>query len=40
MATYNGTPGADSIEVFIPYANPGTVNEMAYGYGGDDTISI
>jgi Ca2+-binding RTX toxin-like protein len=40
MATHNGTPGDDSIKVFIPYAAPGTVNEMAYGYEGNDTISI
>jgi Ca2+-binding RTX toxin-like protein len=40
MATYNGTPGDDSIEISIPYANPGTVSEMAYGYDGNDTISI
>ncbi|HRK94872.1 MAG TPA: calcium-binding protein [Rhodospirillales bacterium] len=40
MATYNGTPGNDAIEIFIPYANPGTVNETAFGYEGNDTISI
>jgi hypothetical protein len=40
MATYNGTPGDDSIKVLIPYAYPGTVNEMAYGHEGNDTISI
>jgi Ca2+-binding RTX toxin-like protein len=40
MATYNGTPGNDSIDIFIPYADPGVVNEKAYAYEGNDSIKI
>jgi Ca2+-binding RTX toxin-like protein len=40
MATYTGTSGNDSIDISVAYANPGVVDVKAYGYGGDDGITV
>lgn len=40
MATYTGTSGNDSIDIPVPYANPGVVDVKAYGYGGNDSITV
>jgi serralysin len=40
MATYTGTSGNDSIDIPVPYADPGVVDAKAYGYGGDDAITV
>jgi Ca2+-binding RTX toxin-like protein len=40
MATYTGTSGNDSIDIPVAYADPGVVDVKAYGYGGDDGITV
>ncbi|MDZ3836680.1 MAG: calcium-binding protein [Rhodospirillales bacterium] len=40
MATYTGTSGNDSIDIPVAYANPGVVDAKAYGYGGNDSITV
>jgi Ca2+-binding RTX toxin-like protein len=40
MATYTGTSGNDSIDIPVPHADPGIIDAKAYGYGGDDAITV